>query len=166
MSKNIEIVYIWDKNNIEKLFNASYKYLFENSYKRYIGWLFIALLQFGVVVAFKNGTFGLLLFSTIVLIYWYYGKKYIAKKRAVNFFEKSPFKDKKIKISANKSGLKIDSINSNFWKWEDIDKVVSINDDILLYKEPNFHYIPSSAFKSIDDKTHFKKLAKDAKVLK
>ncbi len=161
--KRVELRYKWDLDNANRLFNASYKYIFNNSSKRYIGWFFIALSQYAIVVALKKDAFALLLFSTIVLTYWYYGKKIIAKKRALNFFQKSSFKDKELKIEATKEGLKIDSINQDFWSWNDIDEVISIGDDILIFKNPNFHYIPSSAFTSIEDKSQFKSFSSNIK---
>jgi hypothetical protein len=164
MSKPIKISYIWNKNNIDKLFEASYKYLFENSSKRYIGWFFIAMAQFGVVALFKKGSFALLLFSTIILVYWYYVKKLIAKKRAIKAFEESPFKNKRIDILVDENGFKTPS-NNRSWKWEDIQKVIPVGEDILIYNNPNFHYIPSSGFKSIEDKSYFKSLAKQHGVL-
>jgi len=160
MSKSIKISYIWNRENIDKLFDASYKYLFEHSSRKYIGWLFIAIAQFGVVALFKKGSFALLLFSTIVLIYWYYGKKLIAKKRAIKAFGESPFRDKKIEFLVDENGFTILSHNNEKWKWDDIEEVIDLGDDILIYKNPNFHYIPSNGFKSIEDKSYFKSLAK------
>jgi len=166
MSKPIKISYIWNQDNMKKVFDASYKYQFNHSAKRYIGWLFIALVQFGVVASFKKGAFELLLFSTIMIIYWYYGKKLIAKKRAMKSFKNSPFKDKKIEMSVDKDGITILSNNNEKWKWEDIDEIIPLGDDIMIYKYPNFHYIPSNGFKSIEEKSKFKSIAKEKGVLK
>ena len=161
MSDPVKIAYLWDRENFEKVFDLSYKYLFDHSSKRYIGWFFIALLQFGVVAAIKKGFFGLLLFSSLVLLYWYYGKKVIAKKRAEKVFEHSPFKNKTIHILAKEDGLDISGREGNtFWQWNEIDEVISLGDDLLIHKYPHFHYIPASAFTSIEEKNRFKKLAK------
>ena len=161
MSKLIKISYKYNRENIDKLFDSSYKYLFDHSRKRYVGWFFIALSQFGVVAALKKGAFGLLIFSTLVLIYWYYGKRLIAKKRAINSYEKSPFKNQDIKITASESGLDIDSSDTpTHWNWDEIDEVVSAGDDLLLHREPHFYYIPASGFSSLEEKSRFKSLAK------
>ncbi len=159
-SKPIKVNYIWNEENIDKLFEASYRYQFEHSSKRYIGWLIIAMMQFGVVAALKKGAFELLLFSTILIIYWYYGKKMIAKKRAKQSFEKSNFKNKIIKMTIDKQGFKITSPYQEEWHWDQIDEIISLQDDIMIYKYPNFHYIPSNGFESIDEKSRFKSLAK------
>jgi len=161
MSKPIQISYIWNKENVEKLFDASYRYQFNHSAKRYIGWLFIALLQFGVVAALKKGSIAVLIFASIVLLYWYYGKKLIARRRARRSFEYSSFRDKTIHIEVDDKGFEIKSNEGRTqWRWDEVDEVISLGDDIMLYKYPNFHYIPSKGFISIEEKSHFKTLAK------
>ncbi len=159
MFRPIEIKYRWDRDNLERVFDSSYRYEFENSHKRYIGWLFIAIMQFGVVSALKYGSFGLLLFSTIVLIYWYYGKKVIAKRRAIMSFESSEFRDRVIEMTIGDSGILIKPHTK--LEWSEIDEIKAIGDDIMLYKHPNFHYIPSIAFSSIDDKNSFKSITRE-----
>jgi len=160
MSKPIEIAYVWNRENLDKLFETSYRYQFEHSHKRYIGWFFIALMQFGVVAALKKGAIELLLFSTVVLIYWYYGKKWIAKRRAVASFEQSPFRDQPIKMEVDASGFVLHSPKAERWSWEDIHAIIPLGEDIMLYKSPNIHYIPASAFASIEEKSRFKAMAK------
>jgi len=160
MSKPIKISYIWNRANVEQLFEASYKYQFNNSAKRYIGWFFIALMQYGVVVAFKKEAFAILLFSTVVLFYWYYGKKWIAKRRANKSFEESPFKDKQIEMSIDKDGFTLLSNHNEKWSWDEVQEVIVLDDDIMLYRHPHFHYIPANGFESIEEKSRFKSLVK------
>ncbi len=159
---SIKISYIWNQDNFNKLFNKAYDYQFKNSPRRYIGWLFIALAQFGVVAALKKGSIGLLLFSTIMILYWYYIKKLIVKKRAYKEFLNSPLKDKKIELLVNEEGIEQ---NGNKLPWSQIDKIIPIEDDILILANNKSYYIPSNGFKSIEDKSYFKKLAKEHKVL-
>ena len=164
MPDTIHISYRWDRGNFEKLFASSYAYQFNHSSKRYIGWLFIALLQLGVVAALKKDSIGLLLFSTIALFYWYYGKKKIAFMRASSSFDSSPFKNETIQIDASKEGIVIHSQkNRTDWRWDEVDDVVSLGDDIILYKYPYSHYIPSSGFSSVEEKSYFKTMAKKYK---
>ena len=161
MSKPVEIRYVWNRENVEKLFESSYKYLFNHSAKRYIGWLFIALLQFGVVAALKKDAIGLLLFSSIVLVYWYYGKKMIARRRAKRSFERSTFRDKTIRIDASDEGLDIKGNEGKIhWNWDEIDEVIPLEDDIMIYRHPYFHYIPANGFASLEEKSRFKSMAR------
>jgi hypothetical protein len=160
MSNPIHIRYVWNKENVEHLFDASYTYQFNHSAKRFIGWLLIALLQYGVVLAFKKEVFAILLFATIMLVYWYYGKKVIARKRAQRDFEKSEFKDKTIEMNIDESGFTLLSPHQEKWGWDEVQEVIALGDDIMLYKHPHFHYIPQKAFASLEEKSRFKSLAK------
>jgi len=160
MSKPIKISYIWNKENVERLFNASYKYQFNHSHKRFIGWFFVALLQYGVVMALKKDAFAILLFSTMILAYWYYGKKIIARRRAEKSFENSEFKDKKIEMNIDDDGFTLFSPHHEQWSWDEVQEVIALDDDVMLYKHPNFHYIPLNGFQSIEEKSRFKSMAK------
>jgi hypothetical protein len=159
MSENssVDINFKWDKETILNSFEAIYNDEYKNSPRRLIGWILIGMAQFGVVAALKKDSFGLLIFSTIMLIYWFYGKKYIAKKRAIKSFEKDSLKDKDIALKATKEGIEIDN---QFWKWEDMDTVEELEKGFLLIKEPKHYFIPSSGFKTFEDKSRFKSFFK------
>jgi len=148
--KDIKIEFTWNEELAKKSFDEIYKYEFNNSAKKYIGWFFIALLQFGVVAALKKGDITLLAFSTFMLIYWYYIKKIIAKKR----FLKLNSKPKNVKIIANKDGLHF--INENIsWKWDEIEDIKKLDNGLIIVKYPNHYFIPNSGFKSIEDRSSF-----------
>ena len=159
MSENssVNISFKWDKDTILNSFDAIYNDEYKNSPRRLVGWILIAMSQFGVVAALKKNSFGLLIFSTIMLIYWFYGKKYIAKKRALANFEKDPLKDKEISLQATKDGIEIEN---HFWKWGDMDTVDELEKGFLLIKEPKHYFIPLSGFKSFEDKSRFKSFFK------
>lgn len=156
-SNPIEISYHWDKDNFEKAFSNSYAHEFKNSARRYIGWFFIAMAQFGVVGALKGGSIGLLMLSTILILYWYGIKKWMIHRRAVRAYENSSFKNSRIKLEIIDEGI---SQGQSFVSWEDIKGLVPIEDDILLYYKENAFYIPASAFKSIEEKSALKSIAK------
>ena len=151
-SKKIEISYIWDEDNFNKAFNRSYEYEYKNSPRRYIGWFFIALSQLGVIFAFRRGTFGLLLFSSLVLLYWYIIKRYLVKNRALKEFRRSPLKDKKITLRVDEKGVYQEE---NFISWDEIGGALVINKDIFLYIDKKPYYIPKSGFKSDEDRNCF-----------
>jgi len=156
--KPIKISYLWDRKNFENSFENAYKYQFQHSAKRYIGWFFVALAQFGVVAALKGGSVALLMFSTLLLFYWYVGKKWLVKRRAKAQFENSPFKDKNIEITVNEKGLEQ---NGLFTPWEQIEGVVGMGDAIMLYQDGKSYYIPENGFASVEEKSRFKALAKE-----
>ena len=132
-----------------------------------MGWFFIALLQFGLVAAVKQGTIGLLLFSSIVLFYWYFLRKMLARRRAFKVFNESSFKDKKVYIDVDEKGFEVlNHEGKRVLEWKDIKEVMPVGDDILIFSPPNFYYIPSGAFASIEDKNSLKKLARKEGVFK
>ena len=157
MSK-VYISYIWDEKNFNRLFNEAYNYQFKNSPRRYIGWLFIAMAQFGVVAALKKGSITLLLLSTFLILYWYYIKKVIVKKRAYREFLNSPLKDKRVELIVDSDGIEQGGTKI---LWSDIEEIIPIEDDILIVAGNKSYYIPSSGFKNIEERSLFKKLARE-----
>ena len=139
----INISYTWDKENFEKAFSKSYTHQFKNSARRYVGWFFVALAQFGVVAAFKGGSIGLLMLATILILYWYVIKKWLIHQRAVKAYENSPLKNSQIKLQITEEGVKQDN---TFIPWQEIQGLVPVEDDILLYYKEKAFYIPVNAF--------------------
>jgi hypothetical protein len=154
----VNISYTWDRENFEKAFSRSYTHQFKNSARRYVGWFFVALAQFGVVAALKGGSIGLLMLATILILYWYVIKKWLVHQRAVKAYENSPLKNSQIKLQITQEGVKQENI---FIPWQDIQGLVPIEDDILLYYKEKAFYIPSNAFASIEEKSALKSLAKE-----
>ena len=154
----INISYTWDRENFEKAFSKSYTHQFKNSTRRYVGWFFVALAQFGVVAAFKGGSIGLLLLATILILYWYVIKKWLIHQRAIKAYENSPLKNSKIKLQITQEGVNQDD---TFIPWQEIQGLVPVEDDILLYYKEKAFYIPVNAFTSIEEKSALKSLAKE-----
>lgn len=156
-SERITISYRWDRENFEKAFENAYRYHFRHSLRRYIGWLFVAMAQFGVVFALKGGQFGLLLFSTILILYWYVIKKWLVKQRAVRAFERSAHKGRTIMLEADERGILQEGV---LVPWEEIRGIVDSEEALMLYLKNKEYYIPENAFGSIEAKSRFKSLAK------
>jgi hypothetical protein len=161
MSDPVRIQYHWNQENVEKLFEASYRYSFQHSARRYIGWFFVALLQFGIVALLKAGAPAMMMFSSLALLYWYPGRKWLARRRTLKAWEDSPYRDQMIRVLADEDGLEIQSEEKGMhFEWDEIDAVLGLGEDVLLLREPHLHYIPSNAFGSIEAKSRFKHLAK------
>jgi len=156
--KPIEISYSWDRKNFEKAFSKSYTHQFKNSTRRYTGWFFVALAQFGVVAALKGGSIGLLMLATVLILYWYVIKKWMVHQRAIKSYQNSPLKNSQIKLRITGEGI---GQNNTLISWQDIQGLVPIEDDILLYYKQNAFYIPLNAFKSIEEKGALESLAKE-----
>ena len=154
---NINFSYKWDKPTYLKAAKVAYNYEFKNSKKRYIGFFFIALTQFGVIALFKKGAPGLLFISTFLVLYWYLLRWKIREVSIKKAFDKLPNANREYIITANDDGI---TINSQNIKWNDVMKVVSLSEGILVYTKDNFFYFPANAFKSLEDKSSFSTQAK------
>lgn len=137
-----EINYNWDKAAFLKASKELYNYEFNNSNKKYIGWIFIALTQFGVVAALKKGAFGLLFISTFLVIYWYYFRWKLRE-----FLLKKSFKDidKKVQILANNDFLEI---NSKKFDYNNIKNLIKLENGYVIIVANKSFYIPKKVIKN------------------
>jgi len=157
MSKNICISYIWDRQTFLKAAETAYKYELKNSNKKYLGWLFIAMAQFGVVAAMKKGAGGLLIISSILLVYWYLLRWPIRKFFINKTFDKSPYANKQFNIKILDDGIEV---NNSLIGWDKILQVIFLENGFFLYMEQDFFFFPSSAFKDIEERNRFAAIAK------
>jgi hypothetical protein len=155
---DIEISLKWSKELYLKGAKTAYDLQMRESWRRYAGWFFIALFQFGVVGALRANSFGLLLLSSFLLIYWYYLRWYIRKIFIEKSYEKSKFKDKELQISLEEEGICIDGICT---PWREFTRAVSTKSGYLLDLNDAFLFIPSDAFANKDDKSHFYTILKE-----
>ena len=154
---SINFSYKWDKSTYLKAAKVAYNYEFKNSKKRYIGFFFIALTQFGVIALLKKGAPGLLFISTFLVFYWYLLRWKIRKISIEKSFNNLPNANMQYNITANESAI---TINSQTIEWDKIVKVVSLNEGLLIYTVDNFFFFPASAFRDLEEKNSFSKLAK------
>jgi small-conductance mechanosensitive channel len=151
-----------DKEGLLKASKAVYDYEYKNSFRRYIGWFFIALLQFGVVALMKKGEPLLFLLSSIVVIYWYFLRWSIRKFFYLKVIDKTDLVKHHIAITINDSGV---YINGSALEWDKITKVMVSSDiGVLLFIGKEFILIPKSAIDNKKDLIDFIK-SKGVKVI-
>ncbi len=152
-NKKLEIHYKWDKDTFLKGSRSLYFDMLRNSPKRFIGWFFIALSQFGLVAFYKKGAFGLLMLSTVFLLYWYVLRWPIRKIFLLKSFKTSPLRDKDVNIVFDDNGIVIDGIEL---KYSDIPRVLIEREGYLFYYHDNFFFIPKEALNEIEEKIFIK----------
>ena len=159
MSKNIEIKYKWTKQLALTSAYDIYIYELKNSNKKFIGWFFIAMLQFGVVGAFKHNSYGFLILATIGLTYWY-GLRWPLRKYFINkTFDKSPLANKQIDLIAKENGI---YFNDNLEvSYLNISKFIQLDNAIVIYHNQGTIYIPNNSFKNKEDRDIFKNYLKN-----
>lgn len=152
MSKTIHISYKWDQNLFVKSSENLYNYQIKNSRKRFLGWIFIAFTQFGVVLALKQGTFGMLLLASLLSFYWYVARWPMRKFLLLRGFNKSPHKNHIFHIELSNTALRIDDKNINF---DTIYQAIEFQNYLILYIESSFVSIPFSAFETAAEQKQF-----------
>ena len=162
MSKMIEINFRWSQELALRASKLYYDYDMKNSNKRYIGWLFVALVQFGIVGALKHDSFGMLYLSTLLVAYWYYGRWYLRKKMIIKYYNNSNINDMSVTFFVDKDGFKNEQ---NLISWDDIIKILQIDNDILVQTTTNSLYFTRDSFKSYSDIQDLISLAREYKKL-
>ena len=158
MSKSISIKFQWSKELAIKASKLYYNYDMKHSSKRYVGWLFVAFVQFGIVGALKHDSFGLLYLSTFLVIYWYYGRWYLRKLMIEKYYDK---------LNVTTQDMIFTLKNGKFYNkdqeisWSDILKVIEFDDGILLQTNTNTLFFEKDAFDSKNSLKAFLKCMKE-----
>ncbi len=158
-SKPILINYTWSQEVFVSASQATYEFELKHSPKRFLGWFFIGLSQFGVVAALKKDAYGLLLISSILVIYWYLFRWPIRRFMITRSFASSQSKNHTFKMTATKEGIQVDS---TMISWNDITEVISLDKAYLLYHGTSFLFIPKSAFANDKESDRFSNLVKNS----
>jgi len=158
MSKKIVVDFVWNKELALRTSKLFYDYDMRNSAKRYLGWFFVALVQFGIVGALKHDSYGILYISTFLVIYWYYGRWYLRKRVLLNYYEKNTPRDLKVHFIIDMQGLHKDN---SLISWDKITKVIKLEDGILIQSLDDTLFFQNSAFQSFDDRVKFLAMAKE-----
>jgi len=130
-SKDKIINFIWSEKFALDSAKALYDYELQHSNKKYIGWFFVALAQFGVVGALKHNVYGFLVVATIGLVYWYILRWPLRAWFIKKSFKKSPFANKNITFTIKTDGIyKDDKLQIQN---KDIYDTIKLDDFTIIY---------------------------------
>ena len=158
MSKPIEVSFEWNKELALKTSKLYYDYDMRHSNKRYVGWFFVALVQFGIVGALKHESYGLLYLSTFLVGYWYYGRWFLRKRMLERYYDKNNPQNLQIEFSIDENGLHGTEKNIS---WDEVFKVIELEEGVLVQAKENALFFANTAFKKEADKIRFLKIAKE-----
>jgi len=161
MSDSVEAKFIWDEGIALLSSELFYKYEFRHSYRRYMGWVFIAMAQFGVVGALKHDAYGMLIVSSFLLLYWYVVRWQLRKKLALRHFKASSMVDQEVVTKFDDKGL---HTNNRSTLWPDIHKVVETALGFLFYSDSSANFFAKEAFNSNEQQDVLRKLIKNSNV--
>jgi len=153
MFSPIQFNYTWDKESFLEASHEAYKYEMKHSPKRFLGWLFIAMTQFGVIAAFKGAPVGLLLISTLLVGYWYFLRWPLRRMMLAKQFDS----EKCYSVLVQEDAI---TINQEPIAWEWVQEVISLQKGFLLLAKGSFFFFPKSAFLGSDERNAFAALAK------
>ena len=156
MSKPIEVNFKWNKELALTTSKLYYDYDMRHSNKRYLGWFFVALVQFGIVGALKHDSYGLLYLSTFLVLYWYYGRWYLRKRMLLRFYDKNVPKNVDVHFSIDAEGL---HGNNEVILWDDIIKIIQLEEGVLVQSTESALFFDKSAFKNAQERRRFIKMA-------
>jgi hypothetical protein len=158
MSKTIDVNFTWTKELALETSKLYYEYDMRHSNKRYLGWFFVALVQFGIVGALKHDSYGLLYLSTFLVLYWYYGRWYLRKRMLSRFYEKNTPEKLEVHFTVDDEGIHGDK---EFIPWDDVQKVIKLEKGVLIQSLQMALFFENSAFSSVKDKELFLAMAKE-----
>jgi len=158
MSKPIEVSFTWNKELALKTSKLYYDYDMRHSNKRYVGWFFVALVQFGIVGALKHNSYGLLYLSTFLVAYWYYGRWFLRKRMLARYYDKNNAQNIEIHFDIDGNGLHGKEKNIS---WDEVLKVIELEEGVLVQAKENALFFANTAFRNVDDKIRFIKMAKE-----
>ena len=148
MSNTVTLQVEWNTKRAVQASKALYDYEMKHSLKRYVGWIFIAFMQFGIVALYKHQNPTLLLVSSFLVAYWYYGRWYLRRYFIEKYYKKRNLQNTVIMISCSDEGLQV---GSKKLSWEGILNAVDTNNALLLQTSEDILYIPYDAFKELED---------------
>jgi len=155
----VNLKFKWDENTFLKGAKIAYDLQMKHSGRKYVGWFFIALLQFGVVGALKVHSYGLLYLSTFLLLYWYGFRWPIRKAALKRFFKKLPFSDEMLNIEADDGGI---CLNDRCIPWNEFKRILVTREGYLMDMEDAFIYIPKGHFANDKDREKFYDLVRNS----
>ena len=145
---NISIEFPWTQERYVQAGKAVYKYEMAYSYKKYIGYAFIAIMLYGLFTS----TFDLLYLGLIFSVYWFYIRPFIQTTKLKKVYKKEGIHGGSIKFLISQKGV---TINDNLIPWNHIAQVIIDKDGFLLDRNEGYPFLPLDAFKSQEDAKAF-----------
>ncbi len=157
MSKKIHFELPWSEALALKASKLYYDYDMRHSAKRYIGWLFVGLVQFGIVGALKHNSYGLLFVSTFLVVYWYYGRWYLRKGMIKRFYRQHHSDSERLEVVVDTTGI---SVNGAQITWQEVLKVLVLEEGFVVQTQKGTLFFEKEYFDNSSDRAAFKSLAK------
>lgn len=144
----VSLMLPWDEVTFTEGAKLAYDYDMSRGWRRYAGWFFVTLTQFGVVAALLHESIGLLLVSTLLVIYWY-GLRWPMRRLMLQHFFARGERAQILKVALDDSGICLDK---SCFPWESFQRALLADTGYLLeLGRGTFLYFPKRVF--ADDKS-------------
>lgn len=155
------IKFPWSKEIYLQAGQLAFKYQMRYTYKKYIGWFFIAMLILGAFQVLGNNSYSIIYLSIILLFYWYITKGMLQTSKLKKNFEKDPFVGMNMEFKFTPKKI---TINSNTIPWSDISAVILSPKGFLLERSIGYPFVPVSAFRDDDDILSLKEMIDEKEI--
>jgi len=152
---SIKAEFKWSKEIYKSAGEITYKYMMQNSYKKYIGYLFIGLIILGLFREYKLNDLSALYLGVILSIYWYYVRKFLYKIRLDKGYKKEGIDGIDMHFNITKRGI---NINGNMVPWNNISLAIIEERGIVLKRDQGYPFLPANSFRNQKDIEEFIKL--------
>ena len=149
---SIKAKFKWSKEIYKSAGEITYKYMMKNSYKKYIGYLFIGLIVLGLFREIKFHDLSALYLGVILSVYWYYIRSFLYKKRLDKAYKKENMDGLDMQFTISKGGI---NINGNMIPWNNISLAIIEDRGIVLKRAQGYPFLPVEAFSSKKDIEQF-----------
>ena len=145
---SIKAEFKWSRDIYKSAGEITYKYMMKNSYKKYIGYLFIGLILLGLFREYKFHDLSALYLGVILSIYWYYIRSFLYKKRLDKGYKKESLDGINMRFNISKGGI---NINGNMIAWKDISLAIIEDRGVVLKRAEGFPFLPVNSFEKQKD---------------
>lgn len=145
---SIKAKFKWSRDIYKSAGEITYKYMMKNSYRKYIGYLFIGLIALGLFREYKFHDLSALYLGVILSIYWYYIRSLLYKKRLDKGYKKEGIDGIDMHFNISKGGI---NINGNMIPWRDISLAIIEDRGIVLKRAEGYPFLPVNSFRDKKD---------------
>jgi hypothetical protein len=145
---SLNLTFPWNEQAFLNAGEIVFRYKMKYTWKRYIGYAFIAATLYGLLRVVSRGDYSLLYLGVIFTAYWYLLRPILNRQRRKSQFTKEPVQNATMEFVISKGGIRI---NGHQVPWRDISTVIVHAKGFLLERPQGYPYLPAAAFKSDED---------------
>jgi len=145
---SIKVAFPWNEKTYLDAGEMVFDYRMQYTWRRYAGYVFIAMALYGLLTAVDRKDYALLYLGAVLSGYWYFMRPIINRQRLKRLFVKEPVHKASMEFVLSQGGIRI---NGHLVPWREISAVIVHPKGFLLERPQGYPYLPATAFGSDDD---------------